>query len=153
MFSTCYLYYTTENKVSCSISNAPTDSNTYYVVCHHMNLRLISVIVILVASCKTKRNEWQTLDFGVFKLKTPKYWTIVERQGIDSYVGGLTNGKDSLWFDYGWYSGDIDDELIESHLFAKDTINGLFARVAIPSKIGKGVIAIVGFPIFRSLES
>jgi hypothetical protein len=107
-----------------------------------MHLRLISVIVILVASCKTKRNEWQTLDFGVFKLKTPTNWTIVERQGIDSYVGGLTNGKDSLWFDYGWYSGDIDDELIETHLFAKDTVNGLFARVATPSKTGKGVIAM-----------
>lgn len=95
---------------------------------------------MLTVSCKTKTSGWQTLDFGVFKLKTPQGWKKIEEKGIDSYVGGLTNGKDSLWFDYGWYSPDIGDEDPKKHLFGQDTINGLIARLAIPIKAGDGYI-------------
>ncbi|WP_416441300.1 c-type cytochrome [Phnomibacter sp. MR] len=95
---------------------------------------------MLTVSCKTKTSGWQTLDFGVFKLKTPQGWKKIEEKGIDSYVGGLTNGKDSLWFDYGWYSSDIGDEDPKMHKFGQDTINGLKARLAIPTEPGKGYI-------------
>ncbi|HMU46801.1 MAG TPA: c-type cytochrome [Chitinophagaceae bacterium] len=105
-----------------------------------MRLRLFTILLILTASCKTKTSEWQTLDFGSFKLKTPSGWTEIERTGIDSYVGGLTNGKDTLSFDYGWYSPDIGDEDPKKHKFGQDTINGLIARIAIPITPGDGYI-------------
>lgn len=105
-----------------------------------MNQRLILILLILTASCSTNTSEWQVLDFGVFKLKTPRGWTKIEEKGIDSYVGGLTNGKDSLWFDYGWYSPDIGEEDPQKHKFGQDTINGLKARLAIPIKPGEGYI-------------
>lgn len=104
--------------------------------------RLITIFLIFIFPCKTESEGWKTLDFGSFKLTTPSNWSIVERKGIDSYVGGLTNGKDNLWFDYGWYSGDVDDDLTETHLYAKDTVNGLFARIVIPSISRKGLIAM-----------
>jgi hypothetical protein len=105
-----------------------------------VRLRLISILLILLASCKTKTTDWQTHDFGSFKLKTPNGWTEIERKGIDSYVGGLTNGKDTLSFDYGWYSPDIGDEDPKRHKFGQDTINGLIARLAIPITPGDGHI-------------
>lgn len=103
-----------------------------------MTIRLISILLLPTASCKTKTNEWQTLDFGVFKLRTPQGWTILKEQGTDSYCGGLTNGKDTLWFDYGWYSVDLSGEDSFKHRFAKDTVNGFPARIMKPDTIGKG---------------
>jgi hypothetical protein len=103
-----------------------------------MTIRLLSILLFLTASCKTKTSGWQTLDFGVFKLKTPQGWSILKERGIDSYVGGLTNGKDSLWFDYGWYSVDLGGEDSCKHHFAKDTVNGFPARIMKPDTVGKG---------------
>ncbi len=97
-----------------------------------MNFRLITIIVILTVSCKTKTVEWQTLDFRVFKLQAPKDWREFKEQGIDAYVGGLTNGKDSLWFYYGWYISGFKDEEANKHLFAQDTVNGKIAAIRIP---------------------
>ena len=107
-----------------------------------MNLRLLIIIAVLTVSCKTRNTEWQELDFGSFKLKTPHGWTKVEKQGIDSYFGGLTDGKDTLWFDYGLYSVDLTGEESSAHRYAKDTVNGLPARIMIPDTAGKGYITM-----------
>lgn len=104
-----------------------------------MNLRLITIIAILTVSCKTKTSNWQTLDFGDFKLKAPTDWQKFKEQGIDAYVGGLTNGKDSLWFYFGSFiSGFQGDN--ENYLFAQDTINGKIAALKIPKKDSVGSI-------------
>lgn len=98
-----------------------------------MNPRLVLFICLLIVSCSTNTTTaWQTLDFKAFKIKTPNGWKEFKEKDIDSYVGGLTNGKDSLWFDYGWYSADIGDEDPVKHKFTKDTVNGLPANVVIP---------------------
>jgi cytochrome c551/c552 len=103
-----------------------------------MNLRLASIIIILTFSCKTKTIEWKTLDFNAFKLSAPNNWSMFKEQGTDAYIGGLTNGKDSLWFYYGWYiSGPKDDES-SNHLYGQDTINGYSAVIVIPKQTGKG---------------
>jgi len=107
-----------------------------------MRLLLTTIVVLLIISCKTKTNGWKTLDFGAFKIKTPQGWKVVKEQGIDSYYGGLTNGKDSLWFDYGMYGVDLSGEDTIAYKFAKDTINGLYSRVTIPKEDGKGYISV-----------
>lgn len=107
-----------------------------------MNLRLILIILLSTVSCKTNTNNWQTLDFGAFKIKTPQGWKIVKEQGVDSYFGGLTNGKDSLWFDYGIYGVDLALEDTIIHKVAGDTINGLYAWVTIPKERGKGYMSV-----------
>ena len=104
-----------------------------------MTKRLISILLILTISCKTKTIDWQTLDFDDFKLKAPKDWIKFKEQGIDAYVGGLTNGKDSLWFYFGSYvSGFQGDN--KNYLFAQDTINGKIAEIKIPKKDSIGLI-------------
>lgn len=107
-----------------------------------MRPHLILLLLVLTLSCKTETAGWQTLDYGPFKIKTPDRWTKIRSQGIDSYVGGLTNGKDTLSFDYGWYSPDIGDEDPKKHKFGQDTINGLMARIVIPVTPGDGYIGM-----------
>ena len=104
---------------------------------------LIFIFTIVLISCNQKKNEgWKTLDFRVFKLEVPGDWRIVKLQGTDSYVGGLTNGTDSLYFDYGSYSPAVGDQDPDKHKFAIDTVNGLSASIVIPIVDGDGQIAM-----------
>ncbi len=107
-----------------------------------MRAQVLTILILLAISCKTKTNKWQTLDFGDFKISAPPDWTKYKKQGIDSYVGGLTNGKDSLWFDFGWYSAEIKDDEAAKHLYGQDTINGLIGIIQIPKTDGKGSIRL-----------
>lgn len=100
--------------------------------------------LICVVSCKnSKTNEWKVLEFVYFTIEAPEPWEKVNLQGIDSYVGGLTNQHDTLIFDYGWYSPDIVDiTLKENNKTALDTINGLIAYVVVPKQEGRGRIGL-----------
>jgi hypothetical protein len=98
-----------------------------------MRLLISFFSFLLLCSCASSSNQaWHTLDFEAFKLKAPHNWESYKLKGIDSYVGGLTNGKDSLEFDYGWYSAEVGDEDASKHLFAQDTVNGILASIVIP---------------------
>jgi hypothetical protein len=105
-------------------------------------------LFILLVACQEgpKRPPYhsvgsETLDFEAFTIKAPG-WRKFELQGIDSYVGGLTNGKDSLTFDYGWYSQHIEINNCSGCLYGVDTINGLTAVLKIPQTDGDGEIAM-----------
>lgn len=107
---------------------------------------ILSLLTLLACNSKPVRPPYsstgsQTLDFGPFTLKAPG-WRKFTEQGIDSYVGGLTNGKDSLTFDYGWYSQDIETTAYSQSLYGLDTINGLEVLIKIPKIPGNGEIAM-----------
>lgn len=103
---------------------------------------IISLTFLFILSCTAKQLPWQTLDFGAFRLKTPPGWTIIKERGIDSYVGGLTNGKDSLWFSYSPYGISMGSDEIYAQQYAKDTVNGLIAGILVPDTIGRGYITM-----------
>ena len=96
----------------------------------------------IVACKRHDKKEWKTLDFKSFTLKTPSNWEILKEKGIDSNVGGLTNGIDSLYFDYGWYSQEVGDEEANKHKFTTDTVNGKIASIVIPTIEGDGQTAM-----------
>jgi cytochrome c551/c552 len=100
----------------------------------YMTQRLILIFLIFATSCQTKNegDGWHTLDFGSFTIKAPKSWTIYKEKGTDSYVGSLTTGLETLSFDLGEYSQELDDYDILNSIYAKDTINGLEAFIQIP---------------------
>ncbi len=105
--------------------------------------KLLFILTLGLFSCgQDKTQNLKVLDFGSFKLTTPNTWKKVKFKGIDSFVGGLTNGKDTLFFDYGWYSPSIVDEDLTIHKLAVDTVNGLLANIVIPNKEGKGNIGM-----------
>jgi hypothetical protein len=107
-----------------------------------MKLRLISIILIVALSCTSRTKTWQVLDFGTFSLKTPTGWSIVKRQGTDSYFGGLTDGKDSLWFDYGRYDVDLIGDAGFWYRMARDTVNGFPAIFSLPDLLVHGDISM-----------
>jgi hypothetical protein len=84
----------------------------------------------------------QKLDLGPFQVEAPNNWYTYEVQGIDSYFGGLTNGEDSLIFDYGWYSPDfsyLDPNLYD---YSQDTIDGKAAMIIQSVKSGEGTMGV-----------
>jgi hypothetical protein len=83
------------------------------------------------------------LDFGAFTLKVPKGWTQFAKEGIDSYIGGFTNGKDTLQFEYGDYRDKLSDDGIPSRLYASDTIDGFPAIVSIPKEDKRGLVEML----------
>lgn len=108
-------------------------------------LRIILLFLLPVAGCREEPPEYHTLDFGVFQLTTPGDWESFKENGIDSYVGGLTNGADTLWFDYGWYSQEIGDYPDTNSLYALATINGLEAMLSV-SKNGQAASVAMSIP-------
>ncbi len=112
-----------------------------------MRIFLTCLTFVLLIACNARKEQeeeqaWHTLDLGAFKLTTPPGWSSFKERGIDSYVGGITNGKDSMWFDLGWYSAEIDGEDFGKHLYAQDTINGLIAVIELPKVDGKGSVRL-----------
>jgi hypothetical protein len=95
-------------------------------------------------SCKKSEinSEEKNFEFGVFKITIPSNWEKIKFKGIDSYVGGITNGIHTLTFDYGMYSYDFKSENKATQLFATDTINGKIALITKPKKAGNGTLGI-----------
>lgn len=68
------------------------------------------LFLFLMISLKLQ-TEFKTIDFESFKITVPENWNKVQIKGIDNYVGGLvTDQKDTLIFDIGWYSADVMKE-------------------------------------------
>jgi hypothetical protein len=87
-------------------------------------IHLIPLLSIFYFSCTGRPKALKDLDFGVFRVKTPVDWKKVKTQGLDSYMGGLTNGMDSLWFDYGLYDVDLTNDSGYWYRVSEDTVNG-----------------------------
>ncbi|UKM66160.2 cytochrome c [Flavobacteriaceae bacterium GSB9] len=103
---------------------------------------LLSISIYFLFSSNSQKSNNDDFNFGAFHIKIPEHWKKIEFDGIDSYVGGITNGNDSLTFDYGWYSYDFSYEDGEKQLFATDTINGKIALITKPKETGNGTIGI-----------
>ncbi|MBI3135403.1 MAG: hypothetical protein HYZ14_12075 [Bacteroidetes bacterium] len=104
-------------------------------------LTAITLLIICCSSLTTDR-EYKTIDFKAFQLTTPGNWNEFQFQGIDSYVGGITNGDDSLIFDYGQYSYDFVHESPDQYYFSTDTVNGKKAKTLRPKIPGEGMLGI-----------
>jgi hypothetical protein len=81
-------------------------------------------------------DNWHKIDLPTFSVNTPTDYKLVKQQGIDSYVGLITNGSDTLSFDYGWYSNDLKDRKYQR---SSDTINGVQAVTAFSTSGELGV--------------
>ncbi len=103
---------------------------------------VLTISIYFLTSSNFEKSNNDKFNFGAFAIKLPADWRKIEFNGIDSYVGGITNGIDSLTFDYGWYSYSLTEENKESQLFATDTINGKIAYLTKPKTIGNGTIGI-----------
>lgn len=70
------------------------------------------------------------IDLGRFSLLTPNKFKYVEQEGIDSFVGLIT---DSIEFDFGWYSNDLTSE---DWRLATEQVNGRNAVIGYSNSFG-----------------
>ncbi len=105
-----------------------------------MKLFHVMLCVFSFVSCIGQKKD-TTFSFGAFSLRAPVSWKKMSLQGIDSRVGGLTNGIDTLTFDYGMWSYKPkrkDDDCKISYRLQ----SGRIARYAKQRQNGKGLTAI-----------
>lgn len=69
---------------------------------------IIFFLFILITSCNEgKISSYASagsISFRGFRLQAPAGWTGEQLQGTDSEVGMFTNGKDTFYYDLGWYN-------------------------------------------------
>lgn len=104
---------------------------------------LLALIITLLTGCVKDRDaELKTTDFNTFTLILPPGWGKLSLQGIDSQVGGITNGRDTLLYDYGWYSYDFRQETAATHERTTLSIDGKPTLLVEPKQPGKGLTGI-----------
>jgi hypothetical protein len=72
----------------------------------------------------------------------PASWEPFSSQGFDSQVGGITNGEDTLRYDYGWYSYQFRNETTATHKRTNLVIDSRPALLVVPKQANKGLIGI-----------
>jgi hypothetical protein len=103
---------------------------------------LISFCLILACAKEEPRSEWKTFDFDTFTLEAPSKWRKFTGQGYDSRIGGVTNGKDTLHYDYGMYSNRFTTETSQTHIITETNRDGYPTKMVKPRNPGDGVIGI-----------
>ncbi len=82
------------------------------------------------------------IQLGAFTIETPKTFRYIKRSGYDSYIGEITNQQDTLYFDYGMYSYNFENETSMEHTFRAESINGKLATIVRPKKKSRGLTGI-----------
>ncbi len=97
------------------------------------------ILLLSVLACKKPAEyvdpDWDKLfliESRSFSLRFPTQdWKLVNLQGTDSYVGYFERGADKIYFDHGWYNGDINKDSNPKPLYYEETtIDGNKAVIA-----------------------
>lgn len=104
-------------------------------------LKFMFLLSLLLFSCK-KEKLIKTLDFEQFTVNVPDNWKSFTKQGYDSKTGEISNGRDKLNYDYGWYSYNFKNETTATHTRMATIIDGKNALIVKPKEKGKGVIGV-----------
>lgn len=70
------------------------------------------VLAFIISLFFYNDSGYKILNFDYFTIKVPEKWEYIERTGIDSYIGAIAiDKKDTLSFDLGYYSSDLEESL------------------------------------------
>jgi hypothetical protein len=82
------------------------------------------------------------IDTGPFDVTLPPGWDYTPRQGIDSHVGEFNGKGVKIFFDYGWYSGNLNAyENDPLYAASHETIDGREAVAVTPRGSRSGFAA------------
>ncbi len=104
---------------------------------------LTSCFLFLTCKKEEPRSEWTTFDFGIFTVEAPSEWHKFTGQGYDSKVGGLTDKKDTVRYDYGMYSSRFSTITSDTHIITESNRDGYPTKMVKPKKAGDGVKGII----------
>ncbi len=105
-------------------------------------LILCIINLLSLGSCHRENGGVKELDLETFQVTVPGRWRHEKQQGFDSQVGKLTNGKDLLNYDYGWYAYRFTKETSDTHDRQNIEIDGKPALLVKPLKSGNGVMGV-----------
>lgn len=97
---------------------------------------------LFLISCEDVFEDNKTVDFDSFQMEVPGSWHAFSEVGYDSNVGGITDGKDSLTYEYGWFAYNFSDITTKTHTRIETMIDGHEALVLNPKKKGKDIIGV-----------
>lgn len=105
---------------------------------------IIGIIALFITGCEDDDgfdpNTEQRMDFEKFTLVAPLDWSRFYPQGTDGFFGGLTNKRDTLYFDYGVFSfASIDDieRNDETITFQELRIGGYPSKIVLEKRAGE----------------
>lgn len=107
------------------------------------NSSLILPIIFAILACdadilpKTEAISYEKNPAFSINFPTPG-WKLVNQQGIDSYVGYYENGKEKIYFDYGWYNSAVDRQKTTYYEEVKLKKCGCKAIIAKETVVGIG---------------
>lgn len=101
---------------------------------------IVFLLVLLSTLACKKPDEYVEPDWDkMFPIESRSFslhfptqdWKLVNLQGTDSYVGYFERGADRIYFDHGWYNGDINKDNNPKPLYYEETtIDGHRAVIA-----------------------
>lgn len=103
----------------------------------------LGILAVIFTGCKKDNEITKTIDFDKFTLDTPSDWKRFYPQGTDGFFGGLTNRKDTLYFDYGIFSYTSVDSIkqtSETLSFEALVINSYDAKIVKEKRAGEDQI-------------
>ncbi|MCC5917212.1 MAG: hypothetical protein JJU02_07775 [Cryomorphaceae bacterium] len=102
------------------------------------------LMVALLLSCSKEEgfepdsNELKSIKIGVFTLEVPENFKLVEKNGIDSYVGYLVgNSPLEIHFDYGIYTMPFEDFDQDIYMYDYSTQGSVERQILISKNLLK----------------
>lgn len=124
-----------------------------------MNFKNFSLILIfgfiLFTSCNENDNQQinSQIEIGNYLFRFPSDYKLVEKQGIDSYVGNIVSNSTSLSFDLGWYTSASQNLAADQFIVIEDKISGHFRQIVKPINTKLNYTKIHLYKISDSVES
>lgn len=114
------------------------------MILHKYRFFIIFIVASFLLGCESDGeldpDTEQRIDFEKFTLVAPLNWARFYPQGTDGFFGGLTNNRDTLYFDYGVFSfSTIDDinENSETISFQELTVGGHSSKIVLEKREGE----------------
>jgi hypothetical protein len=68
--------------------------------------------------------NWHKINAGQFLIEAPNDFLFTKLMGIDSKIGLLSNGHDTLFFEFGWHASDLSTQQCYSTTTTWENIGG-----------------------------
>lgn len=101
--------------------------------------------IMTVLSCKSEVLPEVLHETYDFSIQLPKGWKHEKLQGIDSRIGIFTNHKETLSYDFGWYTRGFDSEFGQNpeYIIQKVTVDKRPGQFLYPKNNKNGTTGIL----------
>lgn len=99
-------------------------------------------MLFILYSCKKEDEVAKIITLEEFIMEVPGTWDSFAQTGYDSKVGGVTNGKDELLYDYGWQPYNFSNLTSDTHTRTATIIDNKPAVIVQPNIKGTGIIGV-----------